>query len=693
MTHFTTGLFAMALGVGISWTPAHLLAQAPASIEIEPSSLTLEVGQKAQLTAVVKDSDGNILPNAQVLFFSRDRRKLGVTPSGSIEPYLPGEHKVTALSPETPFEGEPDTYTSSREPGIRAIITVDVPVPPLASMEIVDVPSTVYTGTTVPVRVTGVDVSGAKRNEVVSTLSVSDETVAETDGFGNLSGLAPGTATLIATAADVTTRYSFTVQSNPLSSIELTASQKEARTGDVIHFKAVAKDARGRIVDSIPISFSLRARLDAGRPESVGAGAAAQVLDDGRFVAEQPGIFTVLAMSGGVIAQESVRITQRDVTRKFEFLGQARISDHRTSDLWIWEGLDGRDYAVVGSWTGKGHAFFYDVTDPKNMVLVDAVQVDARTINDVKVSKNRRICIISREGASNRRNGIVILDVSNPREVKILSTFDDQLTGGVHNIFVDNEHVYAVNSGRRWDVINIENPNRPVRVGRFETNNPGRAVHDVWVRDGIAYHSGWTDGVIVVDVGGGGRGGSPANPVEIGRAEQLTSWTHAAAPFKSRSAGKSYLVLGDESSWDNPRIPEAPMYVESKLPRRMRGWLHFVEFDDPNNPKEVAHYKIGDYGAHNFWVDWDEEILYVGYYQGGLRVLDVSGELLGDLYAQGREIGRFYSDDPEGFIPNSPMVWGPQPHKGNIFFSDLHSGLWAVRLLPPEDEEKESMSP
>ena len=692
MGKFPTGVVALTLVFGIFWAPAHLLAQAPASIEIEPSSLNLEVGQRAQLKAVVKDADGNILPDAQVLFFSRARLKLGVTPSGSLEPYLPGEHKVTALSPETPFEGEPDTYTGSREPGIRATITVTVPVPPLASIEIVDVPSTVYTGTTVSVRVAGVDVSGARRSEVASTLSVSNETIAETDGFGNLSGLAPGTATLTATAEDVTARYPFTVRSNPLSSIELTASQKEARTGDVIHFKAIAKDAGGRIVDSVPISLSLRSRPDAGYAESVGAGAAAQISDDSRFVAEQPGIFTVFAMSGGVVAHESVRITQRDVTREFEFLGQARIGDHRTSDLWIWEGLDGRDYAVVGSWNGKGHAFFYDVTDPTNMVLVDAVQIDARTVNDVKVSENQRICVISREGASNRRNGIVVLDVSNPREVKILSTFDDQLTGGVHNVFVYEDHVYAVNNGRRWDVINIENPTRPVRVARFETDSPGRAVHDIWVRDGIAYHAGWTDGVLLVDVGGGGKGGSPSRPVEMGRAEQLTGWTHAVAPFKSKSAGKFYVLVGDESSWDNPRIPESPMYVESERPHRMRGWLHVVDFDDLNNPKEVAQYKIGDFGVHNYWVDWDEEILYAGYYQGGLRVLDVSGELLGDLYAQGREMGRFYSDDSEGFIPNSPMVWGPQPHKGTIFFSDFHSGLWAVRLLPPEDEEKESMS-
>ncbi len=94
MRRFTTNAVGIALGLAVLWPPAPLLAQAPASIEIEPSSLTLEVGQKAQLTAVVKDSDGNILPNAQVLFFSRARRKLGVTPSGSIEPYLPGDFET-----------------------------------------------------------------------------------------------------------------------------------------------------------------------------------------------------------------------------------------------------------------------------------------------------------------------------------------------------------------------------------------------------------------------------------------------------------------------------------------------------------------------------------------------------------------------------------------------------------------------
>ena len=73
-------------------------------------------------------------------------------------------------------------------------------------------------------------------------------------------------------------------------------------------------------------------------------------------------------------------------------------------------------------------------------------------------------------------------------------------------------------------------------------------------------------------------------------------------------------------------------------------------------------------GSHNLWVEND--VLFAAFYNGGLRVVDVSGELLGDLYRQGREIAMYVPYDPDGFIANSPFVWGPQPYKGHIFFTD-----------------------
>ena len=112
---------------------------------------------------------------------------------------------------------------------------------------------------------------------------------------------------------------------------------------------------------------------------------------------------------------------------------------------------------------------------------------------------------------------------------------------------------------------------------------------------------------------------------------------------------------------------------------RTAGWIHVIDWSDWDNPKEVARYQVPEAGSHNLWVENDT--LYVGYYYpGGLRVVDVSGELMGDLYRQGREISMFVPFDPDGYVANAPFVWGPQPYKGNIFFTDFNSGLWSVRL-------------
>ena len=103
----------------------------------------------------------------------------------------------------------------------------------------------------------------------------------------------------------------------------------------------------------------------------------------------------------------------------------------------------------------------------------------------------------------------MILDVSDPRHPEVLSRFDEELTGGVHNVFLHEGHIYAINNGRRWDVINAEDPRNPFRVSRFEDPRPGRSVHDVWIENGIAFQAGNTDGMVVVDVGGGGWAARP----------------------------------------------------------------------------------------------------------------------------------------------------------------------------------------
>ena len=110
------------------------------------------------------------------------------------------------------------------------------------------------------------------------------------------------------------------------------------------------------------------------------------------------------------------------------------------------------------------------------------------------------------------------------------------------------------------------------------------------------------------------------------------------------------------------------------------GYTHIIDFTDPANPRKVGRYHLEDYGSHDIIVE--DDILYQAYYDGGVRVVDVSGMLLGNLYDQGREIAVFKPYDPEGYTANAPFVMNAMPWKGHVLFTDFNSGLWAAKLEP-----------
>ena len=641
----------------------------PAELIITPAEVELEVGDTLTLEAEVRDADGNAMDRT-VVFFSRRRRSVGVNPAGIVEAYRPGEHTLIAMVPK-----DPEDLDRRAEPAVRVEIPVTIPNPPVAAVSVTNLPAHLYAGTEIALRTEVEDLSGAKRNDVEVGFRTADDSVASVDSLGVLMLAGEGSTTLTVTAEEASSDTEIVVTANPVRTITLSAGETDdpVRTGDVVFFTAEAKDAGGDPVPDYPIQF---ATLGTPADGIVAPGAIGQIGADGAFVAERSGTHTVIADGFTRSATATLSVVSRKVRKDVEVLGQAPVRDRHTSDLWVWEGPDGRDYAVTGTWGADGHAYFWDVTDPAAMSLIDTVRVDARTVNDVKVSEDGKFCVISREGASNRKNGLVILDVSDPQNgVQVIARYDDQLSGGVHNVFIAENHIYALSAGRRYDIINAEDPTNPYRVGRFELDTPGHSIHDVWVEDGIAYSSNWGDGVVAVDVGGGGMGGAPNNPVMLGSTPYPSGWNHAAYPYRSQSTGKFLMIGGDEA------FPYQTM-EEENTPGRAAGWIHIFEWDDWDEPREVARYQVPEAGTHNLWVE--DDMLYIAYYNGGLRVVDISGELRGDLYRQGREIAMFLPQDPESFIPNAPMVWGPQPYKGNIFIADHNSGLWAVKLVDAE---------
>jgi hypothetical protein len=136
---------------------------------------------------------------------------------------------------------------------------------------------------------------------------------------------------------------------------------------------------------------------------------------------------------------------------------------------------------------------------------------------------------------------------------------------------------------------------------------------------------------------------------------------------------KNYVFISDE-------VFPAQARVGAKDAAAMGAYgnLQVIDVSDWNHPRAVAWYSPEMGGVHNIWVV--DDVLYMGAYNSGFRAFDVSGELRGDLRAQGREIASFYTADMDARVPNHPMTWGVVVKNGLAYVNDMHTGLWILRI-------------
>ncbi|MCI0435287.1 MAG: Ig-like domain-containing protein [Gemmatimonadetes bacterium] len=619
----------------VTLTAAPVCATLQQTLSIEPSPVRLEVDGTRTLALRPQGVAGN----TPVRWVSLDADIASVDETGTVRALRPGTARILAIVGEQRAEA----------------VVVVAPLPP-AGIRIVPGTREIPAGTGAPLHVVVHDRQGTELPDADVRLSTDAPGVASVDVTGRLLAHAPGTAIVRAEAGGVRAESTIRVIANPITEYRLIASAARARTGDVIRLRVSGSDAAGRETGPLLPAWSVE-----GPAAQIGAEG-----EEGVFVAELPGRYIVTAFLGPERVERVVlTVTPRTLDGEFVRVGHGLTVGHHAGDTWAFEGADGRDYAIIGTFM-HDWAKVFDITEPGSPVLTDSVRLDARRINDVKIHPNNRIGVLTREGASSRRNGIIILDLSTPAHPRIISEYTETVTGGVHNVWIDGEHdlVYACHNGTRdVRIIDISDPRAPREVGRWGLPNDDRSLHDVIVQDGYAYLSYWDDGLIMLDVGAGTHGGSPVQPAFVSQFKYPQGHTHTAWRY-----GK-YLFIGDEifpSDWDADRPIEA------------RGYIHVVDYANPERPVEVARYEVPDAGAHNFWVE--DDILYVGYYQAGLRVVDVSGELRGDLLRQGRQMGALRTSSPDVITPNWSMTWGAQLFKGHIITSDLNSGLWLLRF-------------
>jgi hypothetical protein len=488
---------------------------------------------------------------------------------------------------------------------------------------------------------------------------------------GRLRALAPGKVTITGQAGKARNSLQLQVVPNSLSRLEVEPAGASVRTGDVVRFKAVGRAPTGKSVSGFAVRWSV-----------AGGDGVVRIDEDGAFVAETPGRYTVSAAAGTQVADQVVTVSPRRVTRGMEVVGRLPIK-FRAAEVWVHP--SGRCAYLS---TISDRVYVIDVTDPAQPKIVDSMMVDAQLVNDVMTTEDGKYGVFSREGASNRKNGLKVFDASDPCHPKVIADYNETVTGGVHSSYVYRGHVYLTDDATgSMRVIDIQDPYHPREVARWQTDQTeaGRYVHDVAVTDGLAYLAYWNDGLIILDVGNGMKGGSPENPKlvsqfkynlseEYARVDQLYGLGYRGTHTAWR-AGK-YVFVGDEvyASRHSKGLKDGNDLTWGKL--------HVIDVSDIEHPKQVAWYEPTDGGVHNVWVEGDT--LYLGNYQGGARVLDISGELKGDLLRQGREISWIFTADSMGAKPRVPFAWGVVVNNGLMYVPDINSGLWVLKVEPKQ---------
>lgn len=637
-----------------------------ARILVSPVQRIVNAGDTLRLSAEARDADNNVIPGVQFRFSGTGARFEGrVDASGLLTSGSTGTMPVAVVA-----------ILPGEQPKVERF-EVKMVAGPAARISIIPAPAKLAPGQRI--RLSGEVYSALddRRSDKVSWRSSNPSVVRVTDA-GLLTAVAAGRATVTASVGAVQRALPLEVSAASVTSLVVTPAVTDARTGDVIRFKAEAKDATGATISGLTTVWSV----------NPGQGL---IGDDGAFVGYEAREYTITASLGNRTADAVVSLSPRDARRPLTVVGRLPRMRFTTEEVWIHP--NGK-VAYLGSGSGGDVLYVIDISNPAAPVVTDSLVSNTRRVNDVMTTPDGKFLVHTREGAADRKNGVVFASLEDPLHPKVVAEFTEGVSGGVHSSFIykdpkHGQHVFLTNNGTgALHVVNIDDPTKPREVAQWKTENrpdAGRSLHDIDIQDGLLYGSWWNDGLVILDVGNGIKGGSPANPVIVSQFKYdlnalyrdveadggpgfirgtHTAWRH-----------KNYVFIADEV------FPASGVKgAKDAAAGRAYGRLQVVDISDIEQPKAVAFYEPEFGGVHNVWVAGDS--LYIGAYNGGFRVFDVAGELRGDLRAQGREIGHLNTADMDGLVKNAAMTWGVVVRDGLAYVNDMYNGLWIVRIEP-----------
>jgi uncharacterized protein YjdB len=216
-------------------------AQPIASITIAPPSLELTVGESSRLTATVRDASDAPVPGAPVAWSTSAPPVATVAADGTVTAHAPGSATITAASGS-----------------VTATVPVTVEQAPVATVTVAPSSVRVAPGATAQLSATLRDARGNVLTGRPVAWSTSAGGIATVTAAGLVRGVAPGTATVTATAEGRSGSATVTVTSGtPAQLVKVSGDDQSAPRRTTLPQPLVVRvlDAQGSPVPNVPVTW------------------------------------------------------------------------------------------------------------------------------------------------------------------------------------------------------------------------------------------------------------------------------------------------------------------------------------------------------------------------------------------------------------------------------------------------------
>jgi uncharacterized protein YjdB len=210
-----------------------------ATVTISPDTLRVLTGGQGRMGVSVRDAAGSAVRGSPVFWSVADTTVATVDQEGLVSGVRPGSVQVSASA-----SGHSDVAQVIVQSAGAASVTVD---PPAAS---------VLVGSTTQLGATARDASGTVITDRTPLWSSGNSAVATVSQQGLVTGISPGTATIVAALDGRTGSATVTVTRVPVASVVITPAETEVRVGRTVKLVAKAYDAQGKELTGRAITWS-----------------------------------------------------------------------------------------------------------------------------------------------------------------------------------------------------------------------------------------------------------------------------------------------------------------------------------------------------------------------------------------------------------------------------------------------------